>query len=104
MAFAVEDTLLRRQALAYVIELYDELTTENGAPTLGTQNQAVDFILADPDLCHAVAEWAGTEDIDEASVMPPQRLPGDDLYRRVRVHLERIMGRSVFAAPNQIRP
>jgi len=26
-----------------------------GAPTLGTQNQAVDFIRADPELCRAVA-------------------------------------------------
>ena len=68
MALPVEDTLLQRRALAYVIELYDELTTENGAPTLGTQNQAVDFILANPDLCRAVAEWAATRDIDEASV------------------------------------
>lgn len=88
MALPVEDTLLQRRALAYVIELYDELTTENGAPTLGTQNQAVDFILANPDLCRAVAEWAATRDIDEASVMPPQRLREDELYRRVREHLE----------------
>jgi hypothetical protein len=88
LALPVEDTLLQRRALAYVIELYDELTTENGAPTLGTQNQAVDFILANPDLCRAVAEWAATRDIDEASVMPPQRLREDELYRRVREHLE----------------
>ena len=38
---ATEDTKLGAQALAYVIELYRELTVENGAPTLGTQNQAV---------------------------------------------------------------
>ena len=48
MALPVEDPKLRREALVYVIRLYDELTEENGAPTLGTQNQAVDFILADP--------------------------------------------------------
>jgi len=30
-----EDTKLGAQALAYVIELYRELTVENGAPTLG---------------------------------------------------------------------
>lgn len=60
MALPVEDTRLRRQALVYVIELYEELTEENGAPTLGTQNQAVDFILLDPDRCRAVAEWAAT--------------------------------------------
>lgn len=39
---------VRLQALA-LIKLYDELTAENGAPTLGTQNQAVDFILANPE-------------------------------------------------------
>jgi len=33
MALPVEDTRLREAALAYVIELYDELTMENGAPT-----------------------------------------------------------------------
>jgi hypothetical protein len=54
MALPVEDTRLRREALAYVIALYHELTEENGAPTLGTQNQAVDFILGDPELCRAV--------------------------------------------------
>lgn len=104
MALPVEDTRLRQQALAYVIELYGELTEENGAPTLGTQNQAVDFILADPDLCRAVAAWAGTRNIDEASMAPPQRLPEDDLFRRVRAFLEEIMERPVFASPGQIRP
>jgi len=92
MALLVEDTRLSLQALAYVIELYNDLTQENGAPTLGTQNQAVEFILADPDLCRAVAEWAATTDIDEASTAPRRRSPQDDLYRRVRTFLEKIMG------------
>ena len=104
MALPVEDTRLRRQALVYVIALYDELTEENGAPTLGIQNQAVDFILLDPGLRRAVAEWAATREIDEASTAPPQRLPEDELYRRVRAYLEEIMDRPVFAAPDQIRP
>jgi len=60
MALPVEDPKLRREALVYVIRLCDELTEENGAPTLGTQNQAVDFILADPELCRAVEAWAQT--------------------------------------------
>jgi hypothetical protein len=42
-----EDTKLGAQALACVIELHHELTDENGAPTLGSQNQAVEFIRAD---------------------------------------------------------
>jgi hypothetical protein len=93
MTLPFEDTTLKRQALAYVIRLYDELTEENGAPTLGTQNQAVDFILADPELRRAVADWAGTTEIDEATIAPPQRLP----YDRVRAFLVRIMERPVFA-------
>ena len=96
MALPIEDTGLRQAALAYVIALYDELTEENGAPTLGTQNQAVDFILADPDLCRAVAAWAGTTEIDEATTAPPQRLPQDALYGRVRAFLVRIMEPPVF--------
>jgi hypothetical protein len=67
MALQFEDTKLGAQALAYVIELYRELTVENGAPTLGTQNQAVDFIRADPELRRAVAAWAETAQIDEAT-------------------------------------
>ena len=53
MATTTEDTTLIGRALAYVIELYRELTDENGAPTLGTQNQIVDFILADPELARS---------------------------------------------------
>ena len=96
MALPIEDTKLREQALAYVIRLYDE---ENGAPTLGTQNQAVDFILADPELCRAVADWAKTAQIDEATTAPPQRVPQDVLYDRVRAVLVRIMEPSVFGPP-----
>jgi hypothetical protein len=70
MALQFEDTKLGAQALAYVIELYRELTVENGAPTLGTQNQAVDFIRADPELRRAVAAWAETAQIDEATTAP----------------------------------
>ena len=102
MALPVENPNLRRQALAYVIELYDELTEENGAPTLGIQNQAVDFILADPELRRAVAEWATTVEIEEASVAPPCRLPQDELYWRFRTYMEEIIGRPVFASPGQM--
>ena len=50
MPALTEATVLIRRAIAYVIELYPELTAENGAPSLGTQNQVVEFILADPEL------------------------------------------------------
>ena len=103
MALPEEDAKLRRAALAYVIELYRELTEENGAPTLGTQNQAVDFILADPELCRAVVRWAETAEIDEATTTPPRRLPRDALYDRVRAYLAEIMERPIFAEPDKIR-
>jgi len=104
MALPEEDAKLRRAALAYVIELYRELTEENGAPTLGTQNQAVDFILGDPELRRAVAAWAATTEIDEATTTPPRRLARDPLYDRVSAYLEEIMERPVFIAPPPGRP
>ena len=59
------DTTLALHALTYVIKLHADLTSEHGAP-LGTQNQAVDFILADPELSRAVATWAAMTNIGEA--------------------------------------
>jgi hypothetical protein len=100
MALPVEDTQLRAAALAYVIRLYDELTAENGAPTLGTQNQAVDFILADPELRRAVVDWATTENIHEATTAPPRHLPRDHLYDRVGGFMTEIMGPPIFI-PNR---
>jgi hypothetical protein len=96
MALPIEDIRLREAALAYVIALYEELTEENGAPTLGTQNQAVDFILADPELREAAAAWAAGTPLGEATTAPPQRLPQDGLYQKVRAFLERIMEPPVF--------
>jgi hypothetical protein len=88
------DTTLALHALTYVIRLHVDLTSEHGAPTLGTQNQAVDFILADPELSRAVATWAAmTKNIGEASTKPSQWLPHDELYRRVREYLEKISSR-----------
>ena len=92
-----EDIRLRQAALAYVIDLYRELTEENGAPTLGTQNQAVDFILGDPGRRRAVAEWAAIAEIDEATTKPLQRLPQDALYLDVRALMERIIAPTVFS-------
>ena len=86
----IENTTLALQALAYVHRLYAELMAGHAAPGLGTQNQAVHFILDDPELRSAVARWAATTDIDEASATPPRRVPHDELYRRVREYLEKI--------------
>jgi hypothetical protein len=73
MPALTEDTVLIRRAIAYVIELYRELTAENGAPSLGTQNQVVEFILADPELREAVAQWGQAAEPDEAT--PINRIP-----------------------------
>jgi hypothetical protein len=89
---STEDIKLGVQALAYVIELTDE----NGAPTLGSQNQAVEFIRADPELRLAVTAWAKTVDIDEATMAPRRRLPFDGLHDQVSVFLQRIMVPRVF--------
>jgi hypothetical protein len=91
-----EEARLGLAALAYVIDLHDELTQENGAPPLGTQNQAVDFILSDPELRHALADWAANAEVDEATTTLQRRPPHDALYHRVRTYLEHIMGPRVF--------
>jgi hypothetical protein len=82
-------TTLALQALAYVHKLYAELMAGHAAPGLGTQNQAVHFILDDAELSSAVARWAATTDIEEASARPPRKVPHDELYRRVREYLEK---------------
>jgi len=93
------DIRLREAALAYVIALYRELTEENGAPTPGTENQAVAFILADPERRRRLAEWAATASFDEATTAPPQRLPQDTFYVEIRTMMQRIMAAPVFETP-----
>jgi hypothetical protein len=96
-----EDTLLIRQTMAYVVELYREMTEENGAPTLGTQNQVVEFILADPELCLAVSPWARTAEIEEATTHPSARLPDDGAHQRIRSYLQSVMEPSLFSRVNK---
>ncbi|HEY3912727.1 MAG TPA: hypothetical protein VGM07_22975 [Stellaceae bacterium] len=91
-----EDSELIRYAVAYAIALYRELSTENGAPSLGTQNQVVDLIRADPELSAAVAEWGRQAQIDEATTEPPRRLPGGGAHDRIRAYLRRVMEQPVF--------
>ncbi len=104
MSAITEDTLLIRQALAYAIELYRELSEENGAPSLGTQNQVVDFILTDPELRDAVAHWGRLAESGEATTAPPRRLPCDAAYRRIKAYLQSIMDQPVFTRAGQEPP
>ena len=101
MAAITEDAELIRCALAYAIELYRELTEENGAPTLGTQNQIVDFILADPELREAIAQWGKTVETEEATTRSPPRLPYNAAYRRIRAFAQSRIGQPVFMRPGQ---
>ena len=103
MAAITEDTDLIRFALEFVEELYRELSQENGAPNPGTQNQAVDYILADPELREAVVKWGRATNPDEATTMPPRRLPIDPAYRRIRNYLEAAMQEPVFKSIEQSR-
>jgi hypothetical protein len=104
MATTTEDTTLIGQALAYVIELYHELTSENGAPTLGTQNQIVDFILADPELREAVAQWGEAVETDQARTRAPKCLPYNAAYRQIRDFAESLIGEPVFMRPGHEHP
>jgi hypothetical protein len=101
MPAKTEDSLLIRQVFAYVVELYRELTQENGAPSLGTQNQVVDFILADPELCESVTRWAQAAETDEATTEAPRRLPADAAHQRIRAYLQATMEQPVFTRPGQ---
>src|SRR5215467_10148708 len=96
MAAATEDAGLIGQVVAYVIELYRELTEENGAPTLGTQNQLADFILAAAELCEAVAAWGRIVGTDEATTQPSPRLPDNAAYRRIPAYMESIIEPALF--------
>ena len=78
-----EDGAAIIDALAYVEQLHQELTTENGAPPLGAQNRVVEAILADPALVGYVRDWAARHPVLEASTAPAERLPLDDVYRRL---------------------
>ena len=96
-----EEANLVLDALAYVTLLYDEVAQENGAPTLGTQNQVVDFIREDPELREYVRDWARRRSVHEATTEPPQRLPQDPAYWRIRNELLRDMDEPVVERPEK---
>src|SRR5215472_9792178 len=95
MAQLTDATRLMLAALYYVTALHNEVTQEHGMPPLGTQNQAVDLILGDPELRRALAEWAEGAHID-AMTPSLRRPPHDALYHRVRRYLEEIPRARVF--------
>lgn len=99
-----EDPELICDVLAYVDELYRELTQENGAPALGTQNQVVDFILADPELSAAAARRGRVVAAAEDAGVPPPRLPLDAAYEQVRARLLAAMPPPVFSGSGKPAP
>jgi hypothetical protein len=96
-----DEAALVLDALAYVTALYEEVAQENGAPTLGTQNQVVDFIREDPELREYVREWARRRSVREATIEPPQRLPQDPQYWRIRSEMVRDMAERVPERPEK---
>jgi hypothetical protein len=104
MATTTEDTTLIGRALAYVIELDRDLTDESGARTLGTRNQIVDFILGDPELREAVAQWGEAVETNEARTRAPKRLPDNAAYRRIRDFAQSLIDQPVFMRPGQEPP
>jgi hypothetical protein len=101
MVQVTEEARLKMAALAYVIGLHNELTQENGAPPLGTQNQVVDLILGDPELRRALADRVADADFDEMTTAL-RRPPHDALYHRVRSYLEQIDRPRIFATAEQL--
>ncbi len=86
------------EALAYVTEVYRELAQENGSPTLGTQNQMVEFVLNNGALREAARRFAMQSGQGEAMLEPHQRPPLDAAFCRVRDRMRETMER-----PNKFR-
>jgi predicted transcriptional regulator len=61
-----------------------EVAQENGAATLGTQNQMVEFVLSDEMFRRAAQDWAARVGASEATVAGHERPPLDEVFRRVR--------------------
>ena len=104
MSAHTEDTLLIRQAMAYAIEIYRELSEENGAPSLGTQNQVGRFYSGRPGIERAVARLGAAVEIDEATTAPPRRLPCDAPTGGFGPFSSRSWSHRSSPAPNQEPP
>jgi hypothetical protein len=90
-AFTDTDPETIVDALEYVGELYREITDENGMPTLGIQNQVVDFIRDNPELSAYVRRWGADRRADSVVPVPPERLPQDAAYARILARLCQVM-------------
>jgi hypothetical protein len=91
----VEDPTVVIAASAYVDALHRELASENTAAPPGVNNQLVDTIRAEPELCRYVLDWAARTRPDEATARPLERLPRD----AVRERLAAAMRAALAAAP-----
>src|SRR5260221_9603944 len=70
---------------------------------LSTQDSGAPLQRLPPVARAGMPRWSGSQ-CDPPSaipIAPPQRLPQGELYRRVREYLEKVMGRPVFASPDQ---
>src|SRR3954453_6151144 len=71
-------------AMEYVEEMNRELAAENTAPPPGVEGRIVSAILDDPELRDYVRNWAQRNHVLEAGLEPPERLPMDKIYPRLR--------------------
>jgi hypothetical protein len=85
-------------AMEYVEEMHRELAAENTAPPPGVEGRIVSAILDDPELRDYVRNWAQRNHVLEAGLEPPERLPMDNIYRRVRAMLLAAEGEEVGSA------
>jgi hypothetical protein len=98
MAGITEDNELIRQTLGYAIELYRELTDENGAPTLGIQTRSSTSSCAIQSCARRSRSGVGpARSTKRATTRPPRRLPYDAAYRRIRGFALSVMDKPVFA-------
>ena len=70
MPALTEDTALIRYAVAYAIEIYRELTEENGARASAHKTRWWTFILADPELRAAAAHWGALIEVTKPRLRP----------------------------------
>jgi hypothetical protein len=84
---AIDDPDLVAEAVAYVSALRDEVEAETGPVQPGAGRELLDRVLADPGLSAYVRRWARQRRSTEEKVGALERLPVDEVYRRLRAAL-----------------
>jgi hypothetical protein len=101
MPALTEDTVLIRRTIAYLIELYRELTAENGPPPVSGRRTGWSNSSLPTPSCASSRTMGKAADPDGATTQPLRRLPCDATYQRARAYLRRVMDKPVFTRPEQ---